>query len=232
MPQQHVMRLLDSQELQRSPVVANCAMNRERQLLGSNSYERDLGLNILSFLRGHKNEAPILWVDLCCGSGRALIEAAAELEQSNAAEHFQIIGIDLAGVFAPNRFPHIVTLQKQELGSWNPSRPPALVTCVHGLHYVGDKLAVIAKALANLVPNGLFIANLDLANFRHADGKPAGRMIAARLRNSGLTYDTRRRLVRCTGPRQIDFGLQYIGANDQAGPNYTRQAAVDSYYSR
>jgi SAM-dependent methyltransferase len=225
------MRLLDTQKLQRSSVVANCAMNRERQLRGSNSYERDLGLDILSFLRGHKSTAPISWVDLCCGTGRALIEAAAELEQSGDARHFHIMGIDLAGLFDPNPFPHVMKLQKQDLESWVPAGPYALVTCVHGLHYVGDKLAAITKAAAALTPDGLFIANLDLANFRYADGKPAGRMIAARLRKNGLTYDTRRRLVHCAGRRELAFGLQYVGANDQAGPNYTGQAAVDSYYS-
>ena len=105
------------------------------------------------------------------------------------------------------------------------------VTCVHGLHYVGDKLgAAIAKAVAKLLPEGMFVANLDLANFRHADGRPLGRTITVRLRKNGSTDDARRRLVRCTGPHQLDFGLRYIGADDQVGPNCTGQPAVDSYY--
>lgn len=53
-----------------------------------------------------------------------------------------------------------------------------------------------------------------------------------RLRDAGLTYDTRRRLVRCEGPRTLDLGLHYLGADDAIGPNYTGQPAVDSYYAQ
>jgi hypothetical protein len=99
------------------------------------------------------------------------------------------------------------------------------------LHYIGDKLAAIAKVVAKLKQGGLFVANLDLANFRNVEGKPAGRTVAARIRKNGLTYDARRRLIHCIGPHQVDFGVRYLGADDQAGPNYTGQAAVDSYYA-
>jgi len=40
-------RLLDDGDLTLSAVVANCAMNRERQLAGVNSYTRELGFNPL-----------------------------------------------------------------------------------------------------------------------------------------------------------------------------------------
>lgn len=223
------MRLLTAQELEFSSVVANCAMNRERQLSGSNSYERELGLNILSLLRTCSDSAS--WIDLCCGTGRALIEAAAELTQEGDTGHFYLEGLDLAGHFNPNPFPNLLTLREQGLESWIPTGPYALVTCVHGLHYVGDKLAVIAKAVAQLHPDGEFVANLDLANFRNADGCPAGRGIAARLRKQGISYDARRRLVSCRGPREVEFELRYLGADDQVGPNYTGQRAVDSYYA-
>jgi len=43
-------RLLSDAELERSAVVANCAMNRERQLSGVNSYARELGFDPLEFL--------------------------------------------------------------------------------------------------------------------------------------------------------------------------------------
>src|SRR5689334_4762791 len=39
--------LLDDAALELSAVVANCAMNRERQLAGVNSYTRELGFNPL-----------------------------------------------------------------------------------------------------------------------------------------------------------------------------------------
>src|SRR5947208_14482126 len=46
------MDLLGDDELERSAVVANCRMNRERELSGSNGYDRELGLDPLAFLRG------------------------------------------------------------------------------------------------------------------------------------------------------------------------------------
>jgi hypothetical protein len=39
-------------ELEQSSVVANAAMNRDRGIAGVNSYERDLGFDLLSFSRG------------------------------------------------------------------------------------------------------------------------------------------------------------------------------------
>jgi hypothetical protein len=42
--------LLDDETLSRSPVVANCAMNRERQLAGVNSYARELRFSPLDVI--------------------------------------------------------------------------------------------------------------------------------------------------------------------------------------
>jgi hypothetical protein len=62
--------------LESSSVAANCAMNRERQLAGVNSYARELGLNPLHVMRdvvenSAGQDAPAAWLDLCCGTGRA-----------------------------------------------------------------------------------------------------------------------------------------------------------------
>ena len=46
------MDLLDDDELERSAVVANCRMNRERGLTGSNGYGVEIGFDPLDFLRG------------------------------------------------------------------------------------------------------------------------------------------------------------------------------------
>ena len=46
------MRLLGDDELERSAVVANCRMNRERDLTGSNGYAREVGFDPLDFLKG------------------------------------------------------------------------------------------------------------------------------------------------------------------------------------
>lgn len=227
--QQKTMGLLNSKKLEASVVVANCAMNRERQLSGPNSYDRDLGCNILAFLRD--SPSSISWVDLCCGQGRALLQATLELEQCQDVEDFQIEGIDLTSFFAPNPFPERLTFRERSLEDWEPMGAYRLVTCVHGLHYVGDKLAAIVKAVAVLQPEGVFLANLDLANFRGASGQSARRAILSRFQENGLDYNPRRKLLRCDGPRFIDFSLRYLGASDRAGPNYTGQPAVDSYYT-
>lgn len=54
--------------------------------------------------------------------------------------------------------------------------------------------------------------------------------MAADLRRSGLEYDRRRRRIVCRGCMVVDLPYVYMGADDRAGPNYTGQPAVDSYY--
>ena len=67
------MRLMGDEELERSAVVANCRMNRERNLFGSNGYDRELGFDPIIFLKSHTHRGgPIAWLDLCCGSGGRL----------------------------------------------------------------------------------------------------------------------------------------------------------------
>src|SRR5512135_1302326 len=76
-------RLLDGAALLASDVVANCAMNRERQLVGVNSYARELGFDpvdvLLTRLAEVRDARPgptaVGWLDLCCGRGRALLQA-------------------------------------------------------------------------------------------------------------------------------------------------------------
>lgn len=121
------MHLLNSKELETSSVVANCTMNRERRLAGSNSYGRELGLDILDFLRARSHVAPVRWIDLCCGIGRALIEAATELAQDNDTKYIKIEGIDLAGLFDPNSYPNVLSLYEQAVESWEPVGPSGCI---------------------------------------------------------------------------------------------------------
>jgi hypothetical protein len=70
-----------------SAVVASCAMNRERQLAGVNSYTRELGFDPLQVVTaqiggGRVRGGTAAWLDLCCGSGRALIQAARQVHQA------------------------------------------------------------------------------------------------------------------------------------------------------
>lgn len=222
--------LLSDDELERSAVVANCRMNRERNLTGSNGYNRELGFDPLDHLRGR---APggrgAAWLDLCCGSGKALVEAARIVHAEGM--NVEIVGVDLVGMFLrhdPAR--ECLKLVEASLSTWRPNRHFDLITCVHGLHYVGDKLGLLARAASWLVENGLFVASLDLHNVKFADGHPAGRRMAAELRQAGLEYDSRRRLVLCRGRKVVDLPYRYLGADDRAGPNYTGQPAVNSYY--
>jgi hypothetical protein len=70
-------RLLDDAALHASSVVANNAMNRERQLAGVNSYQRELGFSVLDFLVARAaGNGTAAWLDLCCGTGRALIQVS------------------------------------------------------------------------------------------------------------------------------------------------------------
>ncbi len=84
--------LLDDAALEASAVVANCAMNRERQLAGVNSYARELRFGPLDVLtaviagRSDDNAGTGAWLDLCCGTGRALIQAASQLHQAGLSD--------------------------------------------------------------------------------------------------------------------------------------------------
>jgi SAM-dependent methyltransferase len=229
---EHCMQLLSEETLERSTVVANCRMNRERVLFGSNGYARELGFDPVAVLTDKLAcQGGAAWLDLCCGTGRALIEAGQRLQAKGRAGAVEIVGIDLVGMFdRPPPGLTGVSLVEASLRRWNAVRTFDLVTCVHGLHYVGDKLGLIARAVSWLAADGLFVANLDLANLKFGDGRLAGRRVAAELRRCGLEYDRKRRLLRCRGKCVVHLPLRFLGADDGAGPNYTGQPAVDSYY--
>jgi len=211
-----IPRRLDDAGLEGSSVVANNAMNRERQLAGVNSYARELGFNPVDFLLDRPSARG--WLDLCCGTGRALSQARAALPAGVA-----LVGVDLVDYFDPAAGG--VELVCASVASWSPGRAFDLVTCVHGLHYVGDKLGLLARAAAWLTDDGLLVADLDLANL----ALPVAVLPA--LRRAGLSYDARRRRVSLRGRRDISWPFRYVGADDRAGPNYTGQPAVCSHYA-
>ncbi|GAA1776133.1 class I SAM-dependent methyltransferase [Luedemannella helvata] len=223
--------LLDDEALHASSVVANNAMNRERQLTGVNSYARELGFDPVDWLTERLASADrVAWLDLCCGTGRALIQAADRLRRTGLADRVRLVGVDLVDFFDPAAAsPELVCAP---VTAWTPDQPYELITCVHGLHYVGDKLGVLARAAGWLTDDGMLVADLDLASVRLAGGIPAGRPLASALRGAGLGYDSRRRQVRCAGRREVTLPYTYRGADDRAGPNYTGQPAVDSIYDR
>jgi SAM-dependent methyltransferase len=228
------LSLLTDDILERSAVVANCQMNRERDLVGTNGYGRELGFSPLEFLEAKLDrQDQAAWLDLCCGTGKALIQADRILQEEGLNSRIAITGVDLVGAFRPadpdlNR----LRLVEASLRNWHPAEPCDLITCVHGLHYIGDKLGLIARAVSWLTDDGLFAANLDHAGIKLADGRPGGRRLLLDLRRSGLSYDRRTRRLTCRGRRLTRLPYHYLGADDQAGPNYTGQPSVDSYYER
>jgi SAM-dependent methyltransferase len=224
--------LLNDSSLESSCVVANSLMNRQRGVVGVNSYERELRFDPVVFLLDRLRAAGhASWLDLCCGSGKALIEAARQF-QSHDAGKITLHGLDLVRQF--QAIPADVSNLRFEVASlhrWVARGMYDLITCVHGLHYIGDKLSVIERCASWLTDDGQFIANLDLANCRSPDGSLSSRTILQRFRVCGLAYDTRRRLLSCLGAKSVSLGFQYLGADDRAGPNYTGQEAVTSFYS-
>lgn len=152
----------DDQKLEKSPIVDNCCMNRERDLSGSNGYDAEIGFQPLKFLRDKvSTNGMARWLDLCCGTGRALIQAATIMEH-----------------------------------------------------------------------DGLFIANLDCGNLRLNPGGVVSKVFAKELRQAGVEYLPSKRPIRCDGRRQLSLPFAYVGADDEAGPNYTKQPVVNSHYER
>jgi SAM-dependent methyltransferase len=227
-----MIRLLGDHELERSAVVANCRMNRERNLLGSNGYDRELGLNPLDFLKQRiANGYVVTWLDLCCGTGRALIQAARQVATEGLVSSIEIVGVDLVGMFdSIDSSLTCLCLEQASLSIWRPETSFDLITCVHGLHYIGHKIGLMNRAASWLVKDGLFVANLDLDNIYVPDDK-SRRKLVSQLRYSGLEYDRRKRRILCRGGRrEQEIPLRYLGADDQFGPNHTGQSAVTSHY--
>lgn len=223
-------KLLDNSLLEKSSIVANSTMNRQRKCFGGNSYQKELSFDVLDFLKNRlRTNAQIHWLDICCGEGNALIEAAENLSEQN--ENLQIIGIDLAGMFQSfSSEINMLQMIETSFEAFNSETDFDLITCVHGLHYIGDKLAFLQKAVSMLKTDGIFLANLDLNNFRFENEKTAGKIIVKNLRQKGFDFNSRKHLLSISGKKKVEFDFEYLGANDSAGANYTGQPVVDSYY--
>jgi 2-polyprenyl-3-methyl-5-hydroxy-6-metoxy-1,4-benzoquinol methylase len=226
------MKLLSENELVWSPVVANSKMNRERNASGINSYEKEFKFKPESFLRDHiDSKDQVKWLDICCGQGKALIQAALHLSEKGLQDKATLRGIDLIDSFLP--IPPAINCIEFEIRSvvnWSPGEKYDLITCVHGLHYIGDKLKVLKTIFGSLNPGGIFMANLDLANIKIADCNTE-KYLKDLFRVNSIAYKARSKTIACKGPVKIDFGVCYEGATDKAGPNYTGQEAVNSFYT-
>lgn len=226
--------LLEDTALESSEVVANASMNRQRNLNGGNSYECELGLDLFELLQKHLAAHPYFaWLDLCCGGGRALIQAAGMCVARGLGQRVRFFGVDLVPMF--DSIPPGIDFLELRAGSvmhWRPGIRFDLITCVHGLHYIGDKLSFMTTAAGWLTTGGLFLAHLDYRNLKLRGKKHAGAIIGRDLRRAGFRYQARRHLVISRGLTGTLVGYRYLGADDRAGSNYTGQAAVDSHYER
>ncbi|MGP4010095.1 class I SAM-dependent methyltransferase [Streptomyces sp. 4N124] len=214
--------LVQDEELTGHSVVANNVMNRERVLAGVNSYSRELGFDPAEFLSSH-GPAPS-WLDMCSGEGLALHAAARLLPQAT------ITGVDLVGPLLPPALLDGLELITADLGRWSPERRYDLITCVHGLHYVGDRLSLLERAASWLTETGVLVAHLDPSTLRRLDGSDLSRPILRALRAAGFHYSARDHRLSLRGGRRVALPFTYLGADPHAGPNYTGQPAVASYY--
>jgi SAM-dependent methyltransferase len=225
-------RLIDDSALERSEIVANNAMNRERGIAGPNSYTKDLGFDPVAYLLDRlAHQDHIAWLDLCCGTGKALIQAAHAFRQPATESRTEIIGIDLVPMFDP--IPGgVSTLRLLEAAAsrWEPDGNFDLITCVHGLHYVGDKLGLLCRAAGWLKIDGRLLTHLDLQNLRIRGDEDRRHPWRAALKHAGFPYLPHRHLIDLKGQLQTDLPYRYVGADDQAGPNYSGQPAVNSWY--
>lgn len=223
--------LLDDDRIEMSSVVANRCMNRERVLRGPNGYAREIGFDALDFLIEKLDRTEhVRWLDLCCGTGKALIEAATILVDRKIANKASIHGVDLVDFFAPGPYPDCLVLEEASLHCYSLDDHADLITCVHGLHYVGDKLDVIARACSWLSENGVFVATLDVGTIALSDGRSSKRQIPRILRSQGFEVDMRRHRIQCRGPRTIDIPWTYLGADVRGGVSFTGEKAVISHY--
>lgn len=225
--------LLDNETLERSSIVANSLMNRERRCSGKNSYQQEIGFNPLKFLQKRlETEAQVAWLDFCCGEGNALVEAADYFSALNLQNRVSLVGVDLVHKFNPKHINFaFLNLIETSFTAWQTNQRFDLITCIHGLHYIGDKAGSIKKAVSYLKNDGIFLANLDLNNLRDELGEAAGSKIIKSLRRQGLEYNVQKRLLKCEEQKVLDIGFEYLGADDNAGANYTKQPAVNSFYS-
>lgn len=223
-------RLQDDAELRVSDVVANSSMNRRRRLSGTNSYANELGFDPLDHLISRAaNGAAARWLDVCCGTGLALADAADRLATMAPRPDIRLVGVDLVNMFE-REGDDAVQLICCPLLDWIPTDSFDLITCVHGMHYLGDKLGALHLMASWLEPDGLLVADFDPTSIRIDGGPPAGRALNRHLRRAGFELDTRRHRIRLQGRRRISLPYHYLGADDAAGPNYTGQPAVHSYY--
>jgi SAM-dependent methyltransferase len=227
-----------------SDIVVNAAMNRGRGFAGVNSYTRDLKqFDITAFLqeRLKTNHAKMAyWLDACCGEGRALTEATRLWDHTDWGKCIEIIGLDLwDDLPAPQDFPDGPALRfvAADAAVWNPDAPLDLITCVHGLHYLPDKIGFLERAYSWLAADGgLLLAHLDTENIRQHESETAvWPTLSRRARQQGVSLHLSNHLLRMErtldSPDTVTFGVNFVGRTVSERPNVSGMTVIDSWYS-
>lgn len=226
--------LLNDEALLASETVTNGAMNRGRALTGVNSYERELRMDIGAFLaRRVEERGQALWYDACCGEGRALREAIALWADQSWASRVQILGVDLWDGFVPVSASGSVRFVAADVTTFDPDTEADLVTCVHGIHYLGDKLAFLERCYACLAPGGVFVGHLDSDSLRFAPDPAVSTWanLLRRTRSGGAAAEYRKHVLRIEkNAATLRFGMLYAGASIAERPNFSGMIGIDSWY--
>ncbi len=208
-------------------------MNLGRGFSGVNSYERDLRFSVTQFLAERVRErGEAVWYDACCGQGKALVEAGKQFAATEWGPQVQISGVDLVEMFTPEAAPG-VTLIAADVTAFTLDQPADLITCVHGLHYLGDKLGFLQKSYDMLAPGGLLIGHLDADNVRRAEsGVSIWRQASRHAGKKGVTPTLRNHVLNLLrSDATLDFGMTFQGATISEKPNYTGITVIDSWYA-
>lgn len=228
-------------------IVVNAAMNRGRGFAGVNSYTRDLRqFDIGAFLQERVETYPsqtVRWLDACCGEGRALREAAQLWTGALWSRHLEIIGLDLWDDLPPSRActdGPALRFVGADIADWTPQDAPLdLITCVHGLHYLPDKLGFLERAYSWLAADGgLLLAHLDTENIREEASETAGLWptLARRARKQGVPLRFSNHLLRLErtpgSPDALTFGCSFAGRTVSPRPNFSGMTVIDSCYRR
>ncbi len=225
------MKLLPEDKLEWSPTVANSRMNRERKASGINSYDQEFSFKPEDYIQKKIGENHFaFWLDLCCGEGNAIMQTAEYCLNNSLQDRVMLHGIDLIDSFPKlDDLYNFVHFEMMSVLTYNSDKRYDLITCVHGLHYIGDKLRAIAIAINLLGEGGLFIANVDLKNII-INNESSVLILKKAFKENNIEYNLRSKNLKKTGKEKIDFGFSFLGADDNYGPNYTGQDSVCSYY--
>jgi SAM-dependent methyltransferase len=183
----------------------------------------------------------VRWLDACCGEGRALREASQLWTSMPWSRHLEIVGLDLWDDLPPSQASAdgpALRFVGADIADWTPPDVPLdLITCVHGLHYLPNKLGFLERAYSWLAPDGgLLLAHLDTANVRQEGSETTDlwATLARRARKQGVTLRLSNHLLRLQrtpdSPNTLTFDCSFVGRTVSPKPNFSGMTVIDSWY--